>query len=177
MLATGLANMNAVIHPAVALLNAGLIDRGEPGFDFYGHGVTGGVARLVSAVDRERLALAAAYDVPVEPLEAWVATHYGVEADDHPTRFARLAEAIYQGIGTPESLEGRYISEDVPLALVPMEELARLAGVETPAMSAIVTLCSAVNQTDYRHEGRTLERLGLAGMSVAQVRAHVGAGT
>jgi opine dehydrogenase len=173
VLATSLANMNAVIHPAVALLNAGVIDRKLAGFDFYRDGVSHGVGRLLEAVDGERMAIAHAYDVEHSSYDAWIARHYGVTGADSADLFKRLAEEVYQGIGTPESLESRYIAEDVPMALVPLEALAEVANVETPAITSIISLCSIVNAVDYRSEGRTLARLGLDGMTAKEISAFV----
>jgi opine dehydrogenase len=176
VLETGLANMNAVIHPAIALLNAGAIERRQPGFDFYAQGITEGVAALLATVDAERMAIAEAFGVPHSTYEAWIERHYGVSTSTPVSLFQRLAAEVYQGIGTPESLQSRYISEDVPMALVPMEALASLAGIATPAMSAIISLFSIVNGADYRTEGRTLEQIGLAGMTPAAIMTLV-AGT
>jgi opine dehydrogenase len=170
VLATGLSNMNAVIHPAVVLLNAGLIDGRKTGFQFYRDGVTPAIARVVRAVDRERMAIAAALAVPHMSCEQWVQSRYGVTGNDLAELFGRLDAVVYQGIGAPESLEGRYISEDVPMGLVPMEAFARLAGVAVPAMSAIISACGLVNDVDYRTEGRTAERLGLDGLARPQER-------
>jgi opine dehydrogenase len=173
VLATSFANMNAVIHPAVALLNAGAIDRKLAGFDFYRDGISHGVGRLLEAVDGERMAIARAYNVEHSSYDGWVARHYGVTGSDPVDLFKRLAADVYQGIGTPESLESRYIAEDVPMALVPLEALAEVANVKTPAISSIITLCSIINADDYRSEGRTLARLGLDGMTAEEIVAFV----
>jgi opine dehydrogenase len=177
VLATSLANMNAVIHPAVALLNAGIIDRRLAGFDFYRDGVSNGVSRLLLAVDGERMAIARAYGVEHSSYDAWVARHYGITGSDPVDLFKRLADDVYQGIGTPESLDSRYIAEDVPMALVPLEVLAEVAEVETPAIGSIINLCSIINAVDYRTNGRTLARLGLDGMTVEEIVAFVQEGT
>jgi opine dehydrogenase len=63
----------------------------------------------------------------------------------------------------PRSLDHRYLHEDVGWGLVPWSELGRALGVPTPVMDALITLGSALNDRDYRAEGLTLERLGLAG--------------
>ena len=66
---TTLQNGNPVIHPAVTLLNAGLLERTHGGFLFYEEGVTESVGRLIEAVDLERLAIADALGV-TGPLRA-----------------------------------------------------------------------------------------------------------
>jgi len=62
---TTLQNGNPVIHPAVTLLNAGLLERTGGGFLFYEEGVTESVGRLIEAVDNERLAIAHALGVTI----------------------------------------------------------------------------------------------------------------
>src|SRR5512142_1672282 len=63
---TTLQNGNPVIHPAVTLLNAGLLERTSGDFLFYEEGVTESVGRLIEAVDRERQAIAAALGVTIQ---------------------------------------------------------------------------------------------------------------
>lgn len=62
---TTLQNSNPIIHPAVTVCNAGLIQRTGGDFLFYEEGVTDAVGALIEAVDRERIAIAEALDVPV----------------------------------------------------------------------------------------------------------------
>jgi opine dehydrogenase len=62
---TTLQNGNPVIHPAVTLLNAGLLERTGGDFLFYEEGVTESVGRLIEAVDKERLAIAGALRVTI----------------------------------------------------------------------------------------------------------------
>ena len=61
---TTLQNGNPVIHPAVTLLNAALIERTGGDFMFYRR-VTKAVGRLMKAVDGERLSLASALGVEI----------------------------------------------------------------------------------------------------------------
>ena len=67
VLQTTLQNGNPVIHPAVTLLNAGLIERTGGDFNFYEDGVTKAVGRLIESQDRERLDLAAELGLTVRP--------------------------------------------------------------------------------------------------------------
>ena len=57
VLHTGLSNMNAILHVAPMVVNAGRVEHGSP-FDFYGEGITPSVARVVQATDDERVAVA-----------------------------------------------------------------------------------------------------------------------
>src|SRR3954471_9962668 len=62
---TSLQNGNPVIHPAVTLLNAGLLERTGGDFLFYEEGVTESVGRMIEAVDAERQAIAARLGVTI----------------------------------------------------------------------------------------------------------------
>jgi opine dehydrogenase len=76
----------------------------------------------------------------------------------------------YQATGTPSAWTHKYIAEDVPVGLMPMRALAHAAGVECPAIDAVIRLASIFAGTDFAKEARTLERMGLAGMGVGEVR-------
>jgi opine dehydrogenase len=65
----------------------------------------------------------------------------------------------------PATLDHRYINEDVGWGLVPWAELGRAYSVETPTIDALIVLGGVLNGRDYRSEGLTLERLGIAGLS------------
>src|SRR5215468_2223217 len=64
---TTLQNGNPVIHPAVTLLNAALIERTGGDFFFNEKATTEAVGRLMKAVDDERLAIARALGVAILP--------------------------------------------------------------------------------------------------------------
>ena len=64
MLQTGLNNMGAIFHPALTLLNSGWIEATHGDYQFYIDGVTPSVARVLEALDRERVTVAASLGHP-----------------------------------------------------------------------------------------------------------------
>jgi opine dehydrogenase len=82
----------------------------------------------------------------------------------------------YRGIKAPQTLRTRYLTEDVPCGLVPIVALARRAGLETPASHGVVDLACALLGRDFWSEGRTLGQLGLAGLSVEEIKRFVETG-
>jgi opine dehydrogenase len=56
------------------------------------------------------------------------------------------------------------------MSLVPMVSIGNQLGVGTPTLSALVHVASVIHQTDYWKEGRTMDRVGLAGKSVEEIR-------
>ena len=67
----------------------------------------------------------------------------------------------------------RYITEDVPMALVPIAEMASKVGVPTPVLDLLIDLAGLVKETDFRKQGRTLEKMSLADKSVKEILAIV----
>jgi opine dehydrogenase len=173
VLETSLDNIGAVFHPATVVLNAGRIEARES-FEFY-HDMTVSVTSVLEAVDRERLAAAAAFGITLDSARQWLLKSYeGVEGDSlHECIHSNRA---YRGIKAPTSLEVRHILEDVPTGLVPIASLGTLAGVPTPTSRAIVDLCGVLLERDFWQEGRSAAQLGLASMSVDEIREVVRTG-
>ncbi len=158
---TTLQNGNPVIHPAVTLLNAGLIERTGGDFAFYEQGVTEGVGRLMAGVDRERLATGGALGVEVlsEPALG-VLQGYMVE-ENYSTGYSTAPGFL--GIKAQGALDHRYLTEDVGFSMLFFAELAARVGVPTPVMNAVIEITSVVLDRDLRaHPARTLASVGLA---------------
>jgi len=174
VLRTSMNNMGAIFHPALALLNAGRIESTRGEFQFYIDGVTASVARVLAALDRERVTVASALGIRAQTAMEWLKMAYDARGSD-------LNEAIhnnsgYYGITAPASLEHRYIFEDVPMSLVPIAALGARFGVRVRGMESVIRLACIVHHTDYWRRGRTLERLGLEDLSVGEITAYVNEG-
>ena len=168
VLQTSLQNGNPVIHPAITLLNAALIERTGGDFFFYEDGVTPAVGRLIEAVDRERIAIGRALGVDILP-DPELAQHQGYMDEISYDRGYALAPG-FKGIKAQTQLDYRYFNEDVGYGLVFMSQLGAQVGVETPHMSALMRLCSTMMNRDYLKEAkRTMESLGLSGYTAEQL--------
>jgi opine dehydrogenase len=175
VLETGLRNLNPVIHPAVSVLNAGRTAENRPQWRYYWEGVTQPVGRVVEQVDQERLHVAEAVGLCLPPalkvLHAWYARqeiHGGTLAE------ALSTNPVYEGIWAPCTLNHRFLLEDVPFGLVPIESLALSAGIATPAINSLINLSSELLDADFRTAGRDLTRLGLIGLKVEEIERLVG---
>ena len=167
VLHTGLNNMGAIFHPALTLLNAGRIESTRGDFQFYIDGATPSVARILEAMDRERVTVAAALGIRARSALEWLKMAYDATGET-------LYEAIqnqpgYRGIKAPGTLNHRYIFEDVPMSLVPIAALGQRYGVSVQCVDSIIRLACIVHQTDYWRRGRTLARLGIEGLSVHEI--------
>ncbi len=169
VLQTALQNGNPVIHPAVTLLNAALIERTGGDFLFYEEGVTQASGRLMEAVDRERMAIAQHLCAPILSEPAIGVRQGYMSQENYTTGYSQAPGFL--GISAQDSLDHRYLTEDVGFSLVFFVELAKRAGVKTPVMDAVIQIASVVNGTDYALEPqRTLAGLGLGDWTLEQLR-------
>lgn len=165
---TSFDNIGAVFHPALTVLNAAWIEETHGDFEYYVQGASRSVTRVLEWVDKERLDVAAALGIRSMSARTWLYTAYSATGKD-------LYEAMhdnpgYVGIKAPDRLHHRYIDEDVPMSLVPIASIGDMLKVETPTIKAIIHLASLMRGVDFWRKGRTVDSLGLRGMSVKDIR-------
>jgi opine dehydrogenase len=163
-----LTNAGTVIHPPLVLLNAGAIDGRR--FDIHASGTTPSARRLIDAVDAERLAIRAGLAYPAPHYEQ--ATYYdeGRAADGLYGSGAK-AKLVASGLWSETlTLEHRYVTEDAALGLPLLESAGRLAAVDTPAVSGLLSVFGALLGRDLRATGRGLDRLGLGDLVRREIR-------
>ncbi len=174
VLHTSLNNMGAIFHPALTLLNAGWIETTQGEFQFYMEGVTPSTAKVLEVLDRERVTVASAIGIRAQTAKEWLYRAYAATGD---TLYeAMQANPGYKGIQAPNRLAHRYIFEEIPCSLIPIALIGRQYGVETPTMNTLTHLANIVHGVDYWRKGRTLERLGIKGMSVQELHHYVDTG-
>jgi opine dehydrogenase len=174
VLNTGVNNMGTIFHPALTLLNAGWIEATHGDYQFYIDGVTPSVARVLEVLDRERVTVASALGIRARNAMEWLKMAYDTTGED-------LHEAIhnqpgYYGIKAPNTLNHRYIFEDVPMSMVPMASLGERFGVSVRGMDSIIRLACIVHRTDYWKRGRTVDKLGIGDLSVGELTRYVNEG-
>ncbi|MBM4296728.1 MAG: hypothetical protein FJ143_03210 [Deltaproteobacteria bacterium] len=172
VLETGFSNINAIMHPAGMLGNAGWIEKSRGDFLWYREGITPSIGAWIDQVDRERLEIVQRLGLSALRFvdifhQAGLTTG---EARDSGSAYQAIhnSEANFT-IKSPPSLDHRYIREDVGYGLVPMAEIGKLVGVKTPVMDALIALASTALGVDFRSEGLTLEKMGLAGLKQVEL--------
>jgi opine dehydrogenase len=171
VLTTGVNNMGTIFHPALTLLNAGWIEATHGDYQFYIDGVSPSVARVLEALDRERVTVASSLGIRARTGLEWLKMAYDTSGEN-------LHEAIhnqpgYYGIKAPATLNHRYIFEDVPMSMVPLASLGERFGVSVRGMDSIIRLACIVHRTDYWKRGRTVDKLGIGDLSVGELTRYV----
>ncbi|MDQ3751516.1 MAG: NAD/NADP octopine/nopaline dehydrogenase family protein [Actinomycetota bacterium] len=164
VLATGLANVNMVLHPPGAVLSAAWVEATEGDFLFYVDAMTPGVGRVIDLLDAERLEVARAFghDLPslIQEMAA-VGTADPSDAEVGITGAAIARGEANRRIRAPDSLNHRYYKEDFGYGLVPLIVLARIAGVDVSIASALLRVAEAATGEDLGMRGLTADRLGI----------------
>lgn len=167
-LALTLANTGQLIHPGIVyVLFVGWDGRPFSAGDiplFY-HGLSEEGARVLAGLSDEVQAIRARLDTAldltaVRPLKEWLVRSYGdAIADPATLRSAFVTNRAYAGLEAPvrevapgrfaPDFGARYLAEDVPFGLAVSRAIARLAGVETPAVDRVITWASTQLGRDY----------------------------
>ncbi|MEO0996649.1 MAG: NAD/NADP octopine/nopaline dehydrogenase family protein [Pseudomonadota bacterium] len=177
LIATGLANVNMVLHPPGAILGAAWVEASGGRFTFYVEGLTGAVGRVLEALDSERLQVAAAYGLELPDLFGEMQAIGTIEADAerHDGVVAAIRAGTANGaIMAPDSLGHRYYLEDFFYGLRPFLALADIAGVATPVAAALMTLAETAVDPAGAIEGRSASAMGIDGLNRTELLQLVG---
>jgi opine dehydrogenase len=166
---TGLGHLTPLLHPVGCLLNAGRIERSHGEFYMYEEGMTPSVVRVIESLDRERLKIGEALGIQLPTgVDIMVESGYGPRG----TLWESLnGSAGLTPVKGPDSLKNRYVTEDIPFGLVAWASLGDALGVDTPIMDSLVEIGSAIMGKNCWEEGRNLEKMGLAGLNLKQIKA------
>ena len=171
---TGFGHLTPLLHPAGCLLNAGRIERSHGEFYMYEEGMTPSVVRVMESLDRERIRIGQrlGIDLPTG-VDMMVESGYGPRG----TLWESLnGSAGLTPVKGPDSLENRYVTEDIPYGLVAWASLGDAVGVDTPVMDALITLGTAIMGKDCWQEGRNLDSMGLKGLDLQQIKTYLKTG-
>lgn len=175
VLETGFNNGNPVLNVVPIIFNAGRIEYARGEYYHFQEGVTPSVARVMEALDEERLKVGQAFQLNALPyLERVIETGYVKTNSDWYTMIATSPHLTAKG---PESLHDRYLTEDVPYGLSPWYHMARHLNLEVTLITSFIHLASALMGVNYFEKGRTLADMGIDGMSVSELHRYLAHGT
>ncbi|GAA4496423.1 NAD/NADP-dependent octopine/nopaline dehydrogenase family protein [Actinoallomurus oryzae] len=163
---TTLLNFNAIDHVPPIICNLGAIEGRTGAFLLWGEGATPAVSRVIEKVDDEILALRGALGLTDTAGYADYLVEQGFAPKREATLHATLQASSFSGSTFPcgpGALSSRYLTEDVPYALVLMASLGDELGVATPTIDSLIHLAGIAAETDFAADGRTLADFDLAG--------------
>ena len=165
-LSGALMNAGPIIHPPLMVMNAAPLQH-FPTWDIHTEGTQPSVRAVTDRLDLERIAVreALGYRAPHYPL----ADHY----NNDQWMYGDAHKKLQKSGDWREHIElhtHRYIVEDTELGLALLASVARWAGVEAPIAQGLLAIVGGFLGRDLRRGERTLEALGLAGLSRAELQ-------
>lgn len=158
---------NPGVHPQVTLPNAAFFFDRARVFRFYGE-VSMSAARLTDAHDVERMRTAAAYECESITWPEYCRRVYHYKGNNLYELSITPTDPHSQKWNQVEEIE-RLLVEDICYSFVPMEELARVAGLEMPVTRGMTDVLAVITGYDYRAHGIKLKDMGLDGLSREQI--------
>lgn len=155
-----LHNPNMIVHTVGAIMSIPRIEATKGDYCMYHEVFTPSVWTLLEALDGEKMDILEA--LGFERLAYVAACKFRNSLDekrDAKEVFFDYASMPERAKG-PQSVDSRYITEDVPQGLVLMEALGKVLDIPVPVCTSLIELASASLGRNFRKEGRTLERLG-----------------
>jgi len=156
MVETSIGNVGMILHCAPMLLNTGWVES-DYQFKYYREGISRTLASFIEKIDKERQEVAKLLNHPVVSAKEWLMHSYNIECES-------LYDCIqsnpsYEEIFAPRTLEYRYILEDIPFGLVPLESMGKDLGLPMTNTEIVINLANALLNRDFREIGRTAEKL------------------
>ena len=153
ILETSMANVGMVLHCAPVLMNIGWIESDKTEFKYYYEGISQSIASFLEKIDIERLAVASAIGENIESVQQWLERTYNAKGNN---LFETIQNNVsYREIDAPPTINCRYIFEDVPNGLVPVERIGNDLGICTSNISLVIDLANVIMEKDFRLSGRS----------------------
>lgn len=150
-LETSLGNVGMVLHCIPFMLNIGWTECKTAEYKYYYDGITPTIGKFIQHIDDERVLVGKAMGISLESTCEWMIREYDTYGK---TIYDAINNNIsYKEIDAPKTVNHRYIYEDVPHGLVPIERLGNLLDIDTPYIKIAIDLANAIMETDYRKKG------------------------
>ena len=167
-LTTSFNNIGALLHPVPTLFNIGWIEKEGAFFKYYYDSISPTIAKFLEKIDSERVNIATTLGVNAVSLKDWMCSSYKIEADSLYEAFQK--NTYYSTIDAPKTIHHRYIFEDVPTGLVPLESTGKKLGLPVNNIKLIIDQASALLDYDFRKNGRTFLNLGLESVGIDELK-------
>jgi len=168
LLEIDLDNCNCIVHPLPVLLNYGEIEKNGDTYRHYIDGITPLISEQVMMMDEERLVIGRKLGLELHSCLSQLKMFYGQNDSETLYDYVHSPDSPYFDL-VGQSVDSRYIKEDVPGIVVPLMLLAKKAGMEAPICELVVKLASQLHGVDYVAEGTNLETLGIEDLSIEEI--------
>lgn len=177
----GFSNINPVIHVPASVLGVSAMENWsciygkEPGtYSLYSHGLCPSICRIQYQFYEEERAISRAIgiQVPEYRYESFFSRrsiltqeYMGTDEDGKDNVVFPLDQPCDEGNVGPDSIDHRYITEDIPVGCKIYHDLGVKFGVSTPIIDSMIVLGGAMHETNYFETSKyDLDYLGIGKM-------------
>lgn len=155
-----LHNPNMVVHTIGAIMSASRIEYAKGEFWMYREAFSPAIWNLIEQLDKEKNSIIEKCGgTPMSYLDACKWRNEQDLTQDSLTVFKNYAES--GGPKGPDSLNTRFIYEDVPMELCALENLGKLLDIKTPITSSLINIASALKKTNYRNIAYSIDEISM----------------
>ena len=182
MLDIGFSNVNPVIHVPASILgvssmeNWSLVYGNEPdSYSMYSHGLCPSICRIQYQFYQEECDLAKAigidyrkftYEMFFSRRSILTQEYMGLDENGKDNVVFPLDKPCDEGNVGPNSIDHRYITEDIPVGCKLYHDFGVKFGVKTPIIDSMIVLGGGMHEKDYFKESHyNLDYLGIGHMS------------
>ncbi|GAA5632048.1 opine dehydrogenase [Acinetobacter calcoaceticus] len=165
---SALHNPNLVVHTIGVIMSASRIEMMKGEFWMYKESFSPAIWNLINELDAEKNMIIEAFKgEKLSYLDACKFRNADDLSMDSYEVFKGYAET--GGPKGPDSLETRYLHEDVANGLCLLSMLGKLLNIETPVTNSLITIASSLVQYNFTKNARTLDNLGLGHLNTEQL--------
>ena len=169
LLAISLSNLNPQNHLGIALANMSRMERGETWSQ--GQNITPNVGRLLERLDEERLAIAGVLGLPVRNIYEHFSLSFHVPMS---TSVSEMNLKLYQqgsnDVNGPNTVESRYVTEDVPYGLALIVLLGNLVGRPAVLHQSGMSILDAMYGREFLQENELYTKLNLSEVTLEELQ-------
>lgn len=156
---SALHNPNLIVHTIGAIMSIPRIEYSKGEYWMYKEVFTPSIWNLVEKLDNEKVKVLK--ELGLKETKYVEACRFrnseDLEIDAKEIFFKYALNSSPKG---PNISNSRYITEDVPQGLVLLESLGKMLKINTPVCTSLIEIAGACLNTDFRKDGRTIEKLG-----------------
>lgn len=161
---TGLSAPNCLLHIPIMLGNVANINN-QKDVLFYHEALTESIGRIIDAMDEERMALNQ-FGFNLPSMFSIVKSHYPHQGAVGETIWELCrSNPIYPTSKLPTTLDYRYLTEDMPYGLIPLQQILLKYKLPCPTITSVLKMIETMTGKQYTPMARTLDSLGLGELS------------
>ena len=167
VLETGLSNLNTYGHPVWMIGNIYNLDKEVD--QVIREGKTDSICKMRDGIDAEHMRLRE-IGLDVQSIGEIFLSYYKYQGYNGESTTKFWQNTRLHDNKAPIEIKHRFLTEDVPFGLVPLEELLAQYDLPSPLTTGVINIASFLCEEDFRETGMKLEQVGIKGLTADELK-------